>query len=60
MEAARAVGQCLPPYGIEPQVWERVQSQAAAIAAALEKGEDDDESTVAAAQALRTLLRQYV
>jgi hypothetical protein len=60
MEAAAAVGQCLPPYGIEPQVWERVQSQAAAIVAALEKGDDDDESTIAAAQALRTLLRQYV
>lgn len=59
MEAATAVGQCLPPYGIEAQVWSRVQSQAAAIVAALEKG-DDEETTTAAAQALRTLLRQYV
>ena len=59
MEAAAAVEQCLPPYGIEAHVWQRVQTQAAAIAAALEKGEDDEPTTVAA-QALRTLLRQYV
>jgi Zn ribbon nucleic-acid-binding protein len=59
MEAAAAVEQCLPPYGIEPQVWSRVQKDASAIVAALEKGEDD-ESTAAAAQGLRNLLRQYV
>lgn len=59
IEAAAAVEQCLPPYGIEQQVWSRVQSQAAAIVAALEKGEDD-ESTAEAAQGLRALLRQYV
>ena len=59
MEAAAAVAQCLPPYGIEPQVWSRVQSQASAIVTALEKG-DEEESTTAAAQALRGLLRQYV
>jgi hypothetical protein len=60
MEAADAVNQCLPPYGIEPQVWSRVQQQASAIVAALEKGDEDEESTTAAAQALRALLRQYV
>jgi hypothetical protein len=59
LEAAAAVEQCLPPYGIEPQLWARVQKEAAAIVAALEKGEDDD-STAAAAEALRNLLRQYV
>jgi hypothetical protein len=59
MEAAAAVGQCLPPYGIEQQVWSRVQEQASAIVAALEKGDEED-STIAAAQALRALLRQYV
>lgn len=59
MEAASAVGQCLPPYGIEAQVWSRVQTQASAIVTALEKG-DEEESTTAAAQALRNLLRQYV
>jgi hypothetical protein len=60
MEAADAVAQCLPPYGIEAQVWSRVQEQASAIVAALEKGDEDEESTIAAAQALRTLLRAYV
>ncbi|HYH50327.1 MAG TPA: hypothetical protein VEG38_12350 [Acidimicrobiia bacterium] len=59
MEAAAAVEQCLPPFGIEPHLWQRVQNEAAAIVAALEKGEDD-EPTTAAAQALRNLLRQYV
>jgi hypothetical protein len=59
MEAAASVAECLPPFGIEPQVWGRVQSQAAAIVSALEKGEDDD-GTADAAKALRALLRQYV
>ena len=59
MEAAAAVAGCLPPFGIEPQVWSRVQSQAAAIVGSLEKGEDDD-GTAEAAKALRALLRQYV
>jgi hypothetical protein len=59
IEAAAAVSQCLHPYGIEAQVWSRVQAQASAIVTALEKG-DEEESTTAAAQALRNLLRQYV
>jgi hypothetical protein len=59
MEAAAAVADCLPPYGIEPHVWARVQKEAAAIMASLEKG-DDDEGTMEAAKALRALLRQYV
>lgn len=59
MEAAAAVSQCLHPYGIETHVWSRIQTQAAAIVTALEKG-DEEESTTAAAQALRNLLRQYV
>jgi hypothetical protein len=59
MEAAEAVGQCLPPYGMEPHVWSRIQTQASAIVTALEKG-DEEESTTVAAQALRNLLRQYV
>jgi hypothetical protein len=60
MEAAAAVSESLPPYGMEPQVWSRIQTDASAIVTALEKGDDDDESTAAAAQALRNLLRQYV
>jgi hypothetical protein len=59
IEAAGAVGQSLPPYGIEPQVWHRIQSDAAAIVTALEKG-GDDESTIAATRSLRDLLRAYV
>lgn len=62
IEAASAVGQCLPPYGIEPIVWNRVQTEASAIVTALEKGEDgdDDEEVTTAARALRDLLRNYV
>jgi hypothetical protein len=59
MEAADAVGQSLPPFGIEPQVWQRIQSESSAIVTAIEKGGDDD-ATIAATQALRNLLRQYV
>lgn len=60
MEAAAAVAECLPPYGIEPHVWTRVQNEAGAITTALEKGDDDDQGTAEAAKALRALLRQYV
>lgn len=59
MEAASAVGQSLPPYGIELHVWQRIQTESSAIVTALEKGGDED-ATIAATQALRTLLRQYV
>jgi hypothetical protein len=59
VEAAAAVAECLPPYGIEPHVWTRVQTEAAAITTALEKG-GDEEGTMEAAKALRALLRQYV
>jgi len=62
MEAAAAVTSCLAPFGVEPQVWSRVQSQASAIVTALEKGNegDDDETVTNAAHALRELLRHYV
>ena len=62
MEAAAAVTTCLPPFGVEPQVWSRIQSQASAIVTALEKGNegDDDETVIDAAHALRELLRHYV
>ena len=62
MEAAAAVAQSLPPFGIEPNVWNRIQSEASAIVTALEKGEDgdDDEAVITAANALRELLRHYV
>ena len=62
IEAASAVGSCLAPYGVEPQVWRRIQDDAAAIVAELEKGDegDDDESVIEAARSLRELLRHYV
>jgi hypothetical protein len=62
IEAASAVAQCLPPFGIEAQVWGRIQRESSAIVAALEKGNegDDDEGVIEAAQALRELLRHYV
>jgi hypothetical protein len=62
IEAASAVGQCLAPYGIEPVVWNRIQTEASAIVTALEKGEDgdDDEAVTSAARSLRDLLRNYV
>jgi hypothetical protein len=62
IEAASAAGQCLPPYGIEPLVWNRIQSEASAIVTALEKGEDgdDNETVTSAARALRDFLRNYV
>ena len=62
IEAARAVGQCLSPFGIEPQVWKRIQNEAAAIVDELEKGNegDDDEIVTNGARSLRELLRHYV
>jgi hypothetical protein len=62
MEAAAAVQTCLPPFGIEAIVWQRVQREASAIVAALEKGNDgdDDEGVITAGRALRDLLRHYV
>ena len=60
--AAAAVEQNLPPYGIDALLWGRVQSEASAIVAALEKGssDDDDDALMAAIRGLRNLLRQYV
>jgi hypothetical protein len=62
MEAAASVASCLPPFGIEPIVWSRIQNEASAIVTALEKGNDgdDDEGVISGARALRDLLRHYV
>ena len=62
IEAASAVAQCLPPFGIEAQVWGRIQKESSAIVTALEKGNegDDDEGVIEAARSLRDLLRHYV
>jgi hypothetical protein len=62
IEAAGAVAQSLPPFGVEPQVWKRIQEQSAAIVEELQKGNegDDDEIVTEGAKALRDLLRHYV
>lgn len=60
MEAAAAVGQVLPPYGVEQLVWQRVQSESAAIVTSIEKAEDRLDHILPAAQSLRELLRHYV
>ena len=62
IEAATAVAQSLPPFGIEQIVWKRIQSEASAIVAVLEKGEDgdDNETVTSGARSLRDLLRHYV
>jgi len=62
LEAANSVASSLPPYGVEPLVWSRIQGEASTIVTALEKGNegDDDEAVIDAARALRDLLRHYV
>ena len=62
IEAASAVAQSLPPFGIEPQVWNRIQTEASVIVTTLEKGEDgdDNEAVITGARALRDFLRNYV
>ncbi|HVM06861.1 MAG TPA: hypothetical protein VM345_00230 [Acidimicrobiales bacterium] len=55
-DAARAVA---PPFGIDPDVWRKVQELSTAIAQALEQ-EADDETVRANAQELRDLLFEFV
>lgn len=56
--AAATAGACRPPYGIEPQVWRRIQGMASAVVAASE--EADDDAVAVNARALRNFLRDYV
>jgi hypothetical protein len=58
LAAAAAVGACLPPYGIERQVWQQVQDLAAVVIADVEK--QDDAAIITDARTLRDFLRQYV
>lgn len=62
LEAADAVISSLPPYGIEPAVWERFQDDASDIVAALDRSTegDDDPDVIEAARALRDSLRPYI
>ena len=55
-DAARAIE---PPFGIDADVWRKVQELAAQVAAALE-AEADDENVQAPAQQLRDLLFEFV
>ncbi|MGH9038483.1 MAG: hypothetical protein ACRD0O_22225, partial [Acidimicrobiia bacterium] len=58
MDAAAAVGESLPPFGIERPVWRRIQTMATAVVTALEA--DEDEQVVTGARELRDFLRDFV
>jgi hypothetical protein len=58
--AATAVGESLPPYGIELKVWRHIQKMAAAAAESASEEIVDDEVASADSRALRDLLRDYV
>ena len=49
----------LPPYGIEPAVWERIRELAAAAVASMDEGADE-EAVARDARGLRNLLRDLV
>ncbi|HVF31407.1 MAG TPA: hypothetical protein VM933_00105, partial [Acidimicrobiales bacterium] len=55
-DAARAAD---PPFGIDPEVWRRVQELAAEVSKAIEE-EQDDEQVQSHAQRLRDVLFTYV
>jgi hypothetical protein len=55
-DAARTID---PPFGIDPEVWRRVQEMAAEVSQAIEQ-EQDDEAVQAKAQRLRDVLFGYV
>jgi hypothetical protein len=59
VEATARVADCLPPYGIERQVWSRIQELASTVASGLEKT-DDYEAVAEDARTLRDFLRNYV
>jgi hypothetical protein len=62
LEAADAVITSLPPYGIEPAVWEGFQDDASDLVAVLDTSTegDDDPDVIEAARALRDSLRPYI
>jgi hypothetical protein len=59
VEATVRVADCLSPYGIERQVWSRIQELASTVASSLERA-DDYEAVAEEARTLRDLLRNYV
>ncbi len=58
--AAEAVAAKLPPYGIDPRVWERIQQMASATVSSSIDADVGEEAVAADAGALRDFLRQYV
>ena len=58
-DAADAARTADAPFGIDPEVWRRVQELAADVSRAVEQ-EEDDEQVQAAAQRLRDVLFSYV
>ncbi len=58
-DAADAAGSIEPPFGIEPEVWRRVQELAREVSSSIE-AEEDDEVVAANAQRLRDVLFTYV
>jgi hypothetical protein len=58
-DAADAAASIPPPFGIDPEVWRRVQELAGEVSRSLEN-EDDDEVVAANAQRLRDVLFGYV
>ena len=57
--AAEVVSASAPPYGIEPRVWQRVRTLAAAAVTSFEQRAGDDAVT-GDARTLRDFLREYV
>src|SRR5947209_11576187 len=58
--AADAVTATLPPYGVEPAVWRKVQTMGDALAQSASEDIVDDEKVAEAAKGLRDVLRAYV
>jgi hypothetical protein len=57
--AAALVDDSPPPYGIDPETWERVRELAAAVLADLDEGADED-AVARDARVLRDVLRPWV
>jgi hypothetical protein len=58
-DAADAARSMDPPFGIDPEVWRRVQELAGEVSSSIE-AEEDDEVVAAHAQRLRDVLFTYV
>ena len=59
-ELAEAVNASLPPYGVDPGLWHRIQGLASAAASSALDGLADEDQVAADATALRDMLRSLV